>query len=194
MILFFDTETTGVPKDYRAPVTDSKNWPRLVQIAWILADETGGQIETFTAIIKPDGFTIPEEAVKIHGITTAKAKEEGMPIHKALKRLWELCLVQDLIAAGHNVNFDDKIVRAEFARLKWADTLGNTRKICTMTSSTQHCKLPKPGGQAGYKWPKLQELHKKLFKSEFEGAHGAEADIQATARCFFELKRLGVIQ
>lgn len=34
--LFIDTETTGLPKEYDAPYTDIDNWPRLVQLAWIV--------------------------------------------------------------------------------------------------------------------------------------------------------------
>jgi len=30
MYLFFDTETTGLPRNWKAPVTDLDNWPRMV--------------------------------------------------------------------------------------------------------------------------------------------------------------------
>ena len=34
MYLFFDTETTGLPKRWNAPVTDLENWPRSFAGAW----------------------------------------------------------------------------------------------------------------------------------------------------------------
>ena len=34
--LFFDTETTRLPLDYSAPSTDINNWPRLIQLSWII--------------------------------------------------------------------------------------------------------------------------------------------------------------
>lgn len=71
---FFDTETAGLPKNFSAPTTDVDNWPRLVQLSWILTDE---RKEVF--IIRPDGFTIPEEASNVHGITTERASESRKP-------------------------------------------------------------------------------------------------------------------
>lgn len=71
--IFFDTETTGVPKNYKAPSSNTDNWPRLVQLAWILTDDHGETINSGNLIVKPNGFTIPTEASRIHGITTEKA-------------------------------------------------------------------------------------------------------------------------
>lgn len=59
MYLFFDTETTGLPKRWNAPVTDLENWPRLVQLAWIMYDDRGNMLESRDVIVKPEGFTIP---------------------------------------------------------------------------------------------------------------------------------------
>jgi DNA polymerase III epsilon subunit-like protein len=78
--LFFDTETTGTPRNYNAPVSDSSNWPRLVQLAWIMADDKGNVLKRKSVIIKPDGFVIPNNVSAIHGITTERAKQEGLPL------------------------------------------------------------------------------------------------------------------
>jgi hypothetical protein len=59
-----------------------------------------------------------------------------------------------------------------------------------MRSTTDFCALP---GYYGYKWPTLQELHKKLFGRGFEDAHDAYIDVSVTVKCFFELKILGKI-
>ena len=84
MYLIFDTETTGLPQNYNAPLTDFENWPRLVQIAWQLHDMRGNLIRNRNLIIKPDGFTIPYNSVQIHGITTERALEEGLDIKEVL--------------------------------------------------------------------------------------------------------------
>ncbi len=34
--VFFDTETTGLPLNWKAPVTELENWPRLIQLAYIV--------------------------------------------------------------------------------------------------------------------------------------------------------------
>ena len=51
MYLIFDTETTGLPKNWRAPISDTENWPRCVQLAWQVHDEIGNLIESKSYII-----------------------------------------------------------------------------------------------------------------------------------------------
>src|SRR5882724_11928875 len=84
MYLFFDTETTGLARNWKAPVTDVANWPRIVQLGWVECEETGAVINQAEWIIKPDGYTIPPEASRIHGITMEKAIGTGVPIGQAL--------------------------------------------------------------------------------------------------------------
>ena len=83
MHLFFDTETTGLPRNWKAPVTDLNNWPRMIQIGWILSDN-GNRIDTGSFIIKPENFIIPSEASKVHGITTERAITEGVDLENLL--------------------------------------------------------------------------------------------------------------
>ena len=91
---------------------------------------------------------------------------------------------------GHNIAFDKKIIGAELIRLGQKDIMDSKESICTMEASTDYCKIP---GSYGYKWPKLQELHKKLFGCEFEDAHNSMSDVAATLKCFKEMKKLGWI-
>ncbi|MGB5134457.1 MAG: hypothetical protein WBN89_04710 [Prochlorococcaceae cyanobacterium] len=124
MLLFFDTETSGLPRSHHAPVSDLANWPRIVQIACLLTDQQCTTHQAVEAIIRPEGFSIPDDAARVHGIPTAL------------------------------------------------------------------CQLP---GRYGYKWPRLNELHRHLFGRGMGAAHNALVDVQACARCFFELQRRGVI-
>ncbi len=193
-ILFFDTETTGLPKDWKAPASDVDNWPRMIQIAFLVYvfnevetlnefTRIGGGVE----IIRPDGFEIPEEVAKIHGISQARADEVGVPISSILPLLADQIFSADLIV-GHNIAFDRKILGAEFHRHGIEDALEGKTKSCTMMNSAKYCALPRN------KWPKLQELHNKLFGAEFEDAHDAAADIAATAKCYMELVVRGVMR
>ena len=192
MYLFFDTETTGITKNYKAPVSDSNNWPRLVQIAWLTYDKEENEIESHNYIIKPDQFHIPYEAAQVHGITTEIAQEKGEDLEKILNKFNEsLKEAQTLIA--HNINFDEKIVRAEFFRKNLEDHVAPLPRICTMQTSTNYCQIPSQYHYSKYKWPTLQELHQKLFSENFDNAHDALADIQACAKCFFELKKRNII-
>ncbi len=85
MFLIFDTETTGLPKNYKAPVSDSENWPRMVQIAWQLHSNDGKLITAKNHIIKPDGYDIPIGISKIHGITTERAERDGIDLRAVLE-------------------------------------------------------------------------------------------------------------
>ncbi|MEK7859524.1 MAG: 3'-5' exonuclease [Elusimicrobiota bacterium] len=189
MNLFFDTETTGLPKNYKAPVSDLKNWPRVISVAWLLADDGGKEVKSAEYIIKPDGFTIPPEAAKIHGITDEIARRDGVALKPVLDELAADIDACALLIA-HNVAFDEKILGAEYLRSGAPNRVEAKPKSCTMHSSTAYCAIPGPYGN---KWPKLQELHVKLFKEGFAGAHSALADVRACSRCYFELKRLGVM-
>ena len=189
MYLFFDTETTGLPNNWKSPVTDLQNWPRLVQLAYLAYDKNGTFITGADIIIKPSGFTISIEASNIHGISTEKALREGQPLLGVLQNFNTLVDQAEHLVA-HNMSFDEKIVGAEFLRNNMLNSIHPKRKICTMQSSTNFCAIQ---GPYGYKWPKLTELHNKLFNTGFQEAHNAAADIKATAKCFWELKRLGKI-
>ncbi|GAF03621.1 3'-5' exonuclease [Saccharicrinis fermentans] len=189
MFLFFDTETTGLPKNWKAPVTDLNNWPRMVQIAWILCDTKGNRIEANDYIIKPNGFIIPKDASNVHRITTDKANKEGAELEDVLCNFNSLVDKATYIVA-HNISFDEKIIGAEFLRKKIKTNFSGRKKLCTMQASTNFCRIP---GPYGFKWPKLSELHQKLFGADFEEAHDASADINATEKCFWEMRRLGLI-
>ncbi len=191
MYLFFDTETTGLPKNWKAPLENLDNWPRLVQIAWIYYNKKGEEILARDYIIKPDNFIIPREASNVHGITTEKATQDGMPLFDVLDEFSQNINQANYLVA-HNMSFDEKIVGAEFLREDLANSLFQTKKICTKDESTNFCKIP--GNYGGYKWPKLSELHITLFGVDFEEAHDALVDVKACARCFFELKRRNVIK
>lgn len=189
MYLFFDTETTGLPKNWKAPVTHLNNWPRMIQIAWIFCDEKGNRIEMDDFIIKPENFIIPTDAERVHGISTEKAKNEGEELETVLLKFNKLVKQADYIVA-HNISFDEKIVGAELLRKNIKNDFFQRKKLCTMKASTNYCKIH---GPYGWKWPKLSELHVKLFGANFDEAHDASVDISATEKCFWEMKKLGII-
>jgi DNA polymerase III epsilon subunit-like protein len=161
-----------------------------VQIAWLFYDEHGTKVRGGDCIIKPEGFTIPTDSSAIHGITTARATEEGVLLENALRDFAQNISEATYLVA-HNISFDEKIVGAEFLRKNIAHTMSAKKKICTMESSTNFCAID---GPYGYKWPKLPELHNKLFGVGFAEAHNAAADIGATAACFWEMKKRGIIK
>lgn len=191
MYLVFDTETTGLAKNYNAPVSDSDNWPRMVQIAWQLHDEEGNLVENQDYIIKPEGYDIPFASVQIHGITTEMAHEHGRDLREVLEEFKEV-LSRAKFGVGHNVEFDYNIVGAEFYRKQIENNLAQIPIADTMQYGTDYCAIP-TGRPGRFKSPKLGELYQKLYGEEFDEAHNAAADVNATAQVFFELVRIGVI-
>jgi len=190
MYLFFDTETTGLPRNWRAPVTDLNNWPRMVQLAWTLHEASGAVVESGSAIIKPEGYTIPPDASRIHRITTERALREGVDLEGALRE-FAAAMERALLLVAHNLSFDEMIVGAEFIRKQVPSKLESMPRFCTMQGTTDVCRLP---GKYGFKWPTLVELHQFLFSRAFEDTHDAVADVQACATCFFELQNRGLLK
>lgn len=191
MYLIFDTETTGLPKRWDAPITDSDNWPRAIQIAWQLHDEMGRLIEHQDFLINPDGFDIPYDAERIHGISTELARAKGIEMDQALK-LFEEALSKTKFIVGQNVGFDVNIMGAEFHRFGISTILAGLPVLDTCTEVTADL-IKIPGGRGGrYKLPTLTELHQYLFGTPFGEAHNATADVEATTRCFLELIRTEV--
>lgn len=192
MYVFFDTETTGLPRRWNAPLSDLSNWPRMVQLAWAVYDADGNHISSTDYIIQPEGYTIPAEVARIHGISTQRAQQEGLPLSRVLTEFAE-SVQQATYLVAHNMSFDEKIVGAEFLRKLMPNHLEGRRKICTMQTSTDFCRIPSSSSYGGYKWPRLTELHQKLFGKSFAEAHNAAVDIAATARCFWEMRQRGII-
>lgn len=191
MFLIYDTETTGLPRNYEAPASELDNWPRVVQLAWQLHDAGGRLLEARDFLVRPDNFTIPYNAAQVHGITTELALEKGEDLKLVLEQ-FALALEQASVVVGHNIDFDLHIMGAEFLRNGRPNALEGKPILCTKTEATDYCAIP--GGRGGgFKWPTLQELHRKLFGEDFPDAHNAAADVVANARCFLELLRLGII-
>ncbi|MBQ0116635.1 MAG: DNA polymerase III subunit alpha [Flavobacterium sp.] len=188
MFLIFDTETTGLPKNWNAPITDSDNWPRCIQIAWQLHDEMGNLLEHQDYLVQPEGFNIPYDAERIHGISTELAQKDGISLAEALEK-FNTALGKTKYVVGQNVGFDLNIMGAEFHRAGMSSPLLSLPVLDTCTETTAEL-LKLPGGRGGkFKLPTLTELHQFLFGVPFGEAHNATADVEATTRCFLELIR-----
>ena len=192
MFLIFDTETTGLPKKWNSPLTDFDNWPRAVQIAWQINSEEGQCISNESYVIYPEGYTIPYDSQNIHGISTQLAKKIGKNINEVLQKFND-ALDQSKYICGHNLNFDEKIIGSEFLRIEGKNPLKDFPRIDTCTEETASlCRLSGGRGRK-HKLPTLTELHINLFGKEFESAHNASADVEATAMCLFKLLKEGKI-
>ena len=192
--IFFDTECNGLPFSNKLGVDDTSNWPRMIQLAWLVTDEHGNILKRQSHIIYPQGFIITNEVENLTGITTSRAKSEGVNLRTVLNEFMD-DLVDAELVIGHNIDFDKHVLGCELYRegLDY-DELFKKESVCTMQRSTNFCAIPNPNSYyGGYKWPKLEELHRKLFGCNIFGAHDALTDVEATKKCFYELKKKGIL-
>lgn len=195
--LFFDTETTGLPgisNTTRYGHTHSENGqPRFVELAWVkyIDKKATGGCDMF---IRPSDFRMPAEVSRFNGITSQILAERGLE-EDIILNAFMLAVKEADILVGHNISFDIDVITArlnDLGRTEDVKILESKPIICTMKASTNLCRLPKVESKhydydGEYKYPRLSELHRFLFGKDFDGAHGAQADTVATARCFFEL-------
>lgn len=193
MFLIFDTETTGLPKNFKAPLSDFDNWPRVVQLAWQLHNNDGTLLHSNSIIIKPVGFEISHEMEKIHGISNQKALTQGDDLKTTLE-YFALVINTAEYLCGHNVNFDLNIIGSECLRMGLPNIVKGKKYIDTKNEQTTNfCNILGGAGWDRPRWPSLSQLHEKLFGVNFTGAHNAAFDVEATAKVLFETIKRGII-
>lgn len=186
VFVFFDTETNGLPYDFNAPATEVDNWPRMIQLAWIQADAQQHEISRGNYLIYPENFYIYES---VHGITHERALKEGHDLLEVLQKFARV-VKESTVLVAHNISFDDRVLGAEFIRKGLPNPMKHLNRICTMETTVDYVAIK--SGQRN-KFPKLEELHQRIFGTGFEGAHNAMMDVEALARCFWELKKNNII-
>lgn len=193
-VLFFDTETTGIPDRSAKWDVDFNEYPRIVQIAWMIGEHAESHI------IRPDGWEIPDDTVEIHGITTEYAMEHGEPFVSVIARFLDFAANAGLLC-GHNIHFDTGIVKANILRELGREfynandveqSLYKGKRIDTMRSTMKWVDARNSWGKL--KFPNLGELYARCFPGETFPAHDALADTKAVARCLPVILKLGLVE
>ena len=188
-VLIFDTETTGLPRDYKGSIYDSDNWPYIVQLSYILFDCTQNKIiRNVDDIIKVKN--IPASSTEIHQITQEMSDTKGISIKEALNRFNKVAKQATRLIA-HNIQFDKKLIIVESIRNKIASVFVNKPSLyCTMKTTVELCKIEKEwsDGTKYFKYPTLSELHHHLFAIFPKGTHNAQNDILICLRCYYYLE------
>ncbi len=188
-LFVFDTETTGFV-EREGPIEVQ---PYIVQFSGILLelqeDKTLKEIDRIDAFVKPP-ISIPFGASQVHGIYD-KDVADKKPIQDQMDTFLVYLNGADIVV-GHNIEYDESVINYELQRLGRKGDYNPQKTLCTMKSCVDFCALPWRG--IGYKFPKLNELYKKLFWEYFEWAHSAIYDVEATVRALQKLLQLDVIQ
>jgi DNA polymerase-3 subunit epsilon len=203
-ILFYDTETTGLPL-WSQP-SEHPDQPRVVQLAALLCDEeTGEDLRQMNMIVLPEGWTIPSEVAAVHGITTERAMDEGIAASHVLEHFFDLWTGADL-RGGHNESFDMRMLRIEIMRspvysmqsigdpaMPFADYWKTAPAFCTQTNSTKIVNLPPTpkmvaARRMGPKSPNLGEAYEFFTGQKLEGAHDARVDVRGAKAVYYGIK------
>jgi DNA polymerase III epsilon subunit-like protein len=208
-VLVFDTETTGLPKSKIMNPDTLNLWPHIVQFSYVIYDTILNDIvHSSDSIVKlKDGIIIPEDSIKIHGVTNEISQKNGTNIEVILNEFFSHLRNIDLLV-GHNVSFDINMIKVELLRFIYETKynileddvktykynlhfLTNYKNICcTLQDSIDLCNIKAIDkfGKEYIKFPKLLELHQKLFESTPNNLHNSFNDILVTLRCFMKLK------
>ena len=194
MIIYFDTETTGLRPG------------KICQLSYILEGEDVRAKNMYFAV----PFVEPG-AEKVHGLTPEKLAllSGGRRFSDRMEEIAADFAEADVIV-GHNVRFDIDFLAAEFSYEY--DRFRYRNSFCSMRAFTPVLKLPRAGGR-GLKYPKLSELmaffevypydvtraQTELFRGA-GGAHDARYDTaalwlcmrEARARNYFEQRESGL--
>ena len=193
---FYDTETSGLPK-FGMP-SEHPDQPHIVQLAATLVDLDPREIvASLDLIVRPDGWTIPDEVAAVHGITTEHAVAVGVPESLALSMFLELWRGRTRIA--HNEQFDARIVRIAQHRAGELEAdleaWKNGAAECTARLATPIVKAPPTAkmlaaGRTHYKTANLGEAVQFFTGKPLENAHSAMADVLGCMAVYFAIQDL----
>jgi DNA polymerase-3 subunit epsilon len=213
-IAVFDTETTGLPKSKIINDLSLALWPHIVQFSYIIYDtELQKIIKTVDLIIRiPENINISDEVSDIHGITNFISQSSQYKIEDALIHFSKDYLNYNIdLIVGHNLSFDINMLKVELMReinIQHSLNLSDKRMFsqllevlddlkpespelyCTMQKTIELCNLKSKTkyGKEYVKFPKLNELHMKLFNSQPRNLHNSLNDVLICLRCYYMLE------
>lgn len=194
-VLVFDTETTGLPQGKNPSITQTNRWPHIVQLSYVLFDTDQNAITDCQDVLikQRDGVKIDPKAQEVHGISLEKCATNGIYISDALD-MFDSALKEADLVVGHNISFDKRMMMVEAIRQHRSQyfTCNGVRKqeFCTMKNGVNLCRILAINQQTRetyFKYPKLFELHEKLFNYKPAGLHDSLADVLICLRCFLQM-------
>ena len=186
-LLFVDTETSGIPRDWSQPYSSRNNWPHIAQLAWVVCTPAGQEIKAENHYIQPSDYDLDPASGNIHGLTLDFLRQHGQPRHAVMQRLHRDLRHSQPLVVAHFMQLDFHMVGVGFHRAGLPNLLPELLRFCTMRATGAFVRHPAQG------FLRLGDLYQRLFWEPLAREHDALVDARATARCFFELRRQGTI-
>ena len=186
-LLFVDTETSGLPKDWNLPYSAKGNWPHIVQVAWEVYTRDGQKIKAENFYITASDYEIHPISQRIHGISEDFLQNNGLPRNTVMQHLHDDLLQFKPLVVGHFMQLDFHMLGLGFYRAGLDNPLEELPTFCTMLATSHFIR------ESRQRHMRLGELYMRLFQEPLQNEHDASVDANATARCFFELWRKGDI-
>ncbi|OON70299.1 3'-5' exonuclease [Hymenobacter sp. CRA2] len=186
-LLFVDTETTGLPARWQRPYREEWEWPSIAQLAWQVYTPEGQLVKAEQAYLQIPAGRMPAEAIAIHGLTPEFLAAHGQLPAPVLQQLLDDLQTYRPRVVGHFLPLDFHVLGAALLRAELPNPLPDLPQFCTMQLTAGLGLNPKPRQLL------LHELYELLFGESMICLHDAQIDAAATARCYFELRRRGLI-
>ena len=185
--LVVDTETSGLPKNWKASYTQENNWPHIIQIAWIIYDEHYIEIQRKNHYIKNPDIALDVASQKIHRITHDFLEANGASGLEVMMEFKKDIDQYKPLVIGHFIEFDFHMINVEFSRLGLNDIFNGIDFFCTMSASRPYVR------NTSVELLKLNEFYEELFDEAPEDYHNALADTLNTSKIFFHLLKTGMV-
>lgn len=185
--MFIDTETSGLPKNWSAPYSAKNNWPYAVQVSWIIYTKEGVEVKVEDHYIKNSDFQISSSSQNVHRISRNFLVANGENRKDVMQLLASDIMHYKPMVLGHFMKFDYHMAGVEFYRSGLENYMEQQPLYCTMLATTFMVNNPHR------KYLRLTDLYTTLFATPIEDQHNALEDARATAACFFELVKKGVV-
>ncbi|WP_201980664.1 3'-5' exonuclease [Hymenobacter rubidus] len=186
-LLFVDTETSGIPRDWNKPYSSRNNWPHIAQLAWVVCTPDGREVKVENHYIQPNDYDMDPEAGSVHGLTLDFLRENGESRHAVMQLLHRDLLRYKPLVVAHFMQLDFHMVGVGFHRAGLTNPMLGLPVFCTMRATGPLLRHSTQG------FLRLGDLYQRLFHKTLENAHDALVDARAAARCFFEMLRQGTI-
>ncbi len=187
-VLAIDLDTTGLV-DYKSDLS-AGHQPQIVAIACGLYEDDGKETDSvFSTLIRPDGFSIPESAVKIHGIDHRRAVRQGIPLRVALSVVMNMAALAPTCISYGFESYDAKVIRAALAHFRVDKPFPpvGVEAVCVKSLATEICKIEGEGSR--YQRPALEDAMRLILKRPL--ARTTLSNMRATAEIYFALKQMG---